>query len=469
MPESNHSSSAGREVMGLALCTVFAFPFVLAVLTLLRPAEADVTGTGALARQLVGAFGVWPTMLLSGGFAAVGAVLFFAGKEVEVDVGRHLCGILFTAIGLGICLGVISPTLGGEFGANTGGALKASIATWAGLALGLAVLFSAVWLTWLRDPSSFSGNSRQDPTISDALSERDADGVSQAEARALVPDPATVAYMDQALQEAGEVGSQIQPLPPSPYPEDVRIHGEVPEGAQSLKPDNDPSDSERAHEADSDKWSSSDAQDGPQLGPGEDLAAPEVGGSEGAESGGGLDADSSSQIEVREPVDPSLESPPDPSEEDSEALSEEVLPAPGPSVSWEQPDLFEEPEGEEEGEEGDLTESEASELEDEEESAELEEEEEEEEDGDEPDSLLTPAAPPVKDQLEPAELLHEAGSLFLREGRVAVSLLQRGFSLDFDMACAVLDELQDAGLIGPYKGGQKRDILLTSEEWDAQA
>ncbi len=52
---------------------------------------------------------------------------------------------------------------------------------------------------------------------------------------------------------------------------------------------------------------------------------------------------------------------------------------------------------------------------------------------------------------------------------MAVSLLQRGFSLDFDMACAVLDELQDAGLIGPYKGGQKRDILLTSEEWDAQA
>ncbi|MDE0914786.1 MAG: hypothetical protein OSB57_06360, partial [Planctomycetota bacterium] len=87
----------------------------------------------------------------------------------------------------------------------------------------------------------------------------------------------------------------------------------------------------------------------------------------------------------------------------------------------------------------------------------------------EPDSLLTPTPPPVRDQLEPAELLQEAGSLFLREGRVAVSLLQRGFSMDFDMACALLDELQEAGLIGPYKGGQKRDILLSSEEWDAQA
>ena len=41
--------------------------------------------------------------------------------------------------------------------------------------------------------------------------------------------------------------------------------------------------------------------------------------------------------------------------------------------------------------------------------------------------------------------------------------------LDFDQACAVLDQLQERGLIGPYMGGRTRDILLTPEEWLVQA
>ena len=65
-------------------------------------------------------------------------------------------------------------------------------------------------------------------------------------------------------------------------------------------------------------------------------------------------------------------------------------------------------------------------------------------------------------------LLHEAGCLFLSEGRVAVSMLQRTFDLDFQAACDLLDDLQEEGLIGPYKGGQQRDILLTLEEWQAR-
>jgi len=65
-------------------------------------------------------------------------------------------------------------------------------------------------------------------------------------------------------------------------------------------------------------------------------------------------------------------------------------------------------------------------------------------------------------------LLQRAGCLFLQEGRVAVSMLQRSFDLDFQAACDLLDDLQEEGLIGPYKGGQQRDILLTLEEWQAR-
>jgi DNA segregation ATPase FtsK/SpoIIIE, S-DNA-T family len=70
---------------------------------------------------------------------------------------------------------------------------------------------------------------------------------------------------------------------------------------------------------------------------------------------------------------------------------------------------------------------------------------------------------------EEDELVFKAGLLFLERQRVAVSMLQREFSLDFEAATRVLDRLQAAGLIGPYLGGQRRDILLTLEQWRSRA
>jgi hypothetical protein len=63
------------------------------------------------------------------------------------------------------------------------------------------------------------------------------------------------------------------------------------------------------------------------------------------------------------------------------------------------------------------------------------------------------------------KLLVEVGCMFVDRGRVAVSMLQRQYGMDFDAACRVLDDLQEMGLIGPYLGGKSRDILLTREQW----
>ena len=85
-----------------------------------------------------------------------------------------------------------------------------------------------------------------------------------------------------------------------------------------------------------------------------------------------------------------------------------------------------------------------------------------------------PAEPETqKGSSEPVvELSHEekvfrSGALFLEQGRVAVSMLQRNFEMDFQEATGILDELQSMGLIGPYLGGTRRDILMTTEEWEA--
>jgi len=88
-------------------------------------------------------------------------------------------------------------------------------------------------------------------------------------------------------------------------------------------------------------------------------------------------------------------------------------------------------------------------------------------DEDEADVELTPAKPRARSTVSVDELVFKAGCLFVERQRVAVSMLQREFGLDFDAATTVLDQLQRAGLIGPYLGGQRRDILLSLEEWQS--
>ena len=90
---------------------------------------------------------------------------------------------------------------------------------------------------------------------------------------------------------------------------------------------------------------------------------------------------------------------------------------------------------------------------------------------DEPEVVLQPVeahepeVAPVRLRDDVDQLVYDSGLLILDQGRVAVSMLQRKFTIDFDRACEVLDRLQELGLIGPYLGGRKREVLLSREEW----
>lgn len=84
-------------------------------------------------------------------------------------------------------------------------------------------------------------------------------------------------------------------------------------------------------------------------------------------------------------------------------------------------------------------------------------------------AVPAPTAALAPELSEEDELVYKAGVLFLERQRVAVSMLQREFGLDFEQATHVLDRLQAAGLIGPYLGGQRRDILLTLDQWRSRA
>lgn len=163
-------------------------------------------------------------------------------------------------------------------------------------------------------------------------------------------------------------------------------------------------------------------------------------------------------------------------EEDEEEEYEEDDEELDPAAEYEDEEEYEEDEDEELDPAAEYEEEDEEEYEDElDPAAELEEPEEEDDEepvAEEREVVLTPKAPPVAAESEPetsgkvtAELVYESGVLFLERGRVAVSLLQREFGLDFDESCEVMDRLQEMGLIGPYVGGHRRDILLDRDQW----
>ena len=439
-------------------------------------------------------------------------------------------------------------------------------------------------------------------TLGDALVRGEAEGVSHDEAAALAPDGNTLAYMEEVWRDASASLQQVEPIPPSPYPDDPRLKGEIPQGttplggaaaagpappaAEVVPPapsaelttpigdvapfdlvDDEESlglggegglapgsvgDGAAAPEAsvtdlpsgvaplESDvdelslprppaSWEGGfegdtvSEADGTWTrgGTAEDPAVPTAGPGSGDEPEGGAlahgeeaqAADSpEDSLEGEAPADEISAEEEEPEEEPEEESDEyEYVDEDGNPIDidaledgdyelvdeddYEAAELDEEEEEEEE-EEGDEEEP------DEEEEAEYEEAEYEEaaedespqedpaedpeedleedeaaaelEDAD-PDEyeealeeeavILEPQSPPSGASADSERLL-KAGRVLVRQGRVAVSVLQQELDMEFDEACQLLDQLQAEGLIGPYKGGKKRDILLSEEEWE---
>lgn len=79
------------------------------------------------------------------------------------------------------------------------------------------------------------------------------------------------------------------------------------------------------------------------------------------------------------------------------------------------------------------------------------------------------AAEPQTNEPAPGALLDQAARLVISEGRAAVSLLQRRLAIPFGRASLLLDLLEKEGVIGPYRGGPSRDILMGLVDWEEKA
>ncbi len=62
------------------------------------------------------------------------------------------------------------------------------------------------------------------------------------------------------------------------------------------------------------------------------------------------------------------------------------------------------------------------------------------------------------------EMFEEAAILVVRHQQASTSFLQRRLKLGYGRAARVIDELESAGIIGPFEGSKGREVLLENEE-----
>ena len=46
-------------------------------------------------------------------------------------------------------------------------------------------------------------------------------------------------------------------------------------------------------------------------------------------------------------------------------------------------------------------------------------------------------------------------------------MLERRLTLGYGRASRLIDQMAEAGIVGPYKGSQAREVLMTLDEWQA--
>jgi S-DNA-T family DNA segregation ATPase FtsK/SpoIIIE len=67
---------------------------------------------------------------------------------------------------------------------------------------------------------------------------------------------------------------------------------------------------------------------------------------------------------------------------------------------------------------------------------------------------------------EQDELFAEAGYFIIEKDKASIGLLQRMFRIGFNRAARIMDQLSDAGVVGPEEGTKARQILMSKEQFE---
>ena len=61
------------------------------------------------------------------------------------------------------------------------------------------------------------------------------------------------------------------------------------------------------------------------------------------------------------------------------------------------------------------------------------------------------------------DYFEEAARIIVRSQQGSVSLLQRKLSIGYTRAARIVDQLEDAGIVGPFEGSKARQVLVSTE------
>ena len=64
------------------------------------------------------------------------------------------------------------------------------------------------------------------------------------------------------------------------------------------------------------------------------------------------------------------------------------------------------------------------------------------------------------------ELFAEAGRFIIQKDKASIGMLQRWFKIGFNRAARIMDQLTDAGVVGPEEGTKPRKVLMSAEEFE---
>ena len=60
----------------------------------------------------------------------------------------------------------------------------------------------------------------------------------------------------------------------------------------------------------------------------------------------------------------------------------------------------------------------------------------------------------------------EAGQLIIDKEKASIGMLQRNFKIGFNRAARIMDQLCEAGVVGPEEGTKPRKVLMNALEFE---
>ena len=80
--------------------------------------------------------------------------------------------------------------------------------------------------------------------------------------------------------------------------------------------------------------------------------------------------------------------------------------------------------------------------------------------------MAAPSSDGGSSAVDQDEYFAQAGKFIIEKDKASIGMLQRVFKIGFNRAARIMDQLEEAGIVGPEEGTKPRKVLMTKEEYE---